>query len=829
MGTVWLRLRADFRLRWRALVGLALLLGLVGGVVLTAAAGARRTDTAYPRLLQWANAAQVDILPEGNVPTPGYDAALARLPQVADMSTAVTYQMALPVRHGPPVSQVETLSSPDRTWGVSVDRVKILQGQLFNPGAAGQAVIDPELASLEHLQPGGTLHLLGIPRNPKTGASEPNQAVPLAFRVAAIVVFDTQIVPTNTSFTLPMALLSPPFSATRAAQSCYVGDQAAVRLRPGASMTAFLQAASALAKRYPATTGQLEVINLSDQVAATERAIRPQAVALAVFAVLAGLIGLAVIGQLLARQLVLDSTEFPILRALGMTRASLAALALARLAAVTLAGAVVAVAVAIAASPLMPIGAARLAEPVPGLEVNLAILGAGLLAIAVLPLAVLVPEAWRAAGRARGPLGVAEPAEPARPSRLGSALGRAGSVPGAIGVRMAFEPGRGRTAVPVRSALAGTIVAVAAVVAAAVFGTSLIALVSTPHQYGQNWTQELDLGFGGLPGALGAKMIASEPAVTEYAAGNYGQLTIDGQILPAIGIDPLHGVSYLTLLAGRAPAAPDEIDLGAQTLRALHRQLGQTVQVAVNKASTLGPATSHTMRIVGVAVLPAFSRGSFPPTDLGTGAIVPASVLSVRSSPNATTACFTSATCYNFFLLRYRPGTDLSVAAAQLTAAVTKAGCPPGICVVTSDQRPGDIEGYTGIRDTPLVLGGVLVLLAVGTLAHVLLTGVRRRRRDLAVLKTLGLVRSQVLRVVAWQASALAGAALLVGLPLGILAGRWAWALFAGSAGVSGTPDVPVALVLAAVPVTLVLANLIAAGPGWDAARLRPAAVLRTE
>jgi len=383
--------------------------------------------------------------------------------------------------------------------------------------------------------------------------------------------------------------------------------------------------------------------------------------------------------------------------------------------------------------------------------------------------------------------------------------------------------------VPVRSALAGTIVAVAAVVAAAVFGASLVALVSTPHQYGQNWTQELDLGFGGVPGALGAKIISSEPAVAEYAAGNYGQLTIDGKILPAIGVDPLHGDGYLTLLAGRAPATPDEIALGAQTLRALHRQLGQTVQVAVNKASTLGPATPRTMRIVGVAVLPAFSRGSFPPTDLGTGAIVPASVLSVRSSPNATTLCFTNATCYNFFLLRYRPGTDLTATAAQLTAAVTKVGCPPGICTVTSDQRPGDIKNYTAIRDTPLVLGAVLALLAVGTLAHVLLTGVRRRRRDLAVLKVLGLVRSQVLRVVAWEASALATAALLIGLPLGVLAGRWAWAVFAGSAGVSGQADVPLPLVLLAIPVTLALANLIAAGPGWDAARVRPASILHTE
>ena len=79
MATLWLRLRADVRMGWRTLAALALLLGLVGGVVLTAAAGARRTDTAYPRLLSWASATQVDILPFSGEPAPRYYAAMARL------------------------------------------------------------------------------------------------------------------------------------------------------------------------------------------------------------------------------------------------------------------------------------------------------------------------------------------------------------------------------------------------------------------------------------------------------------------------------------------------------------------------------------------------------------------------------------------------------------------------------------------------------------------------------------------------------------------------------------------------------------------------------
>ena len=263
-------------------------------------------------------------------------------------------------------------------------------------------------------------------------------------------------------------------------------------------------------------------------------------------------------------------------------------------------------------------------------------------------------------------------------------------------------------------------------------------------------------------------------------------------------------------------------------MRAIHRQLGQTVPVVDQLLN--GTGARRTMRIVGVAVFPSFSRGGFAATDLGNGAAVPASVLSVRSTPSATTACRTSATCYNFFLIRYKPGTNLAATAAGLTAAVHANGCPPGpvSCSVITDQRPSDIKNYTGIRDTPLVLGAVVALLAVGTLAHVLFTSVHRRRRDLAVLKTLGLSRSQLQRVVAWEASSLAAVALLVGLPLGALAGGHGPC----SPGPSESPGKPASRcrsILLAIPAALLLANLIAAPPGWAAARIRPAHVLRSE
>ncbi|MDX6332801.1 MAG: putative transport system permease protein [Streptosporangiaceae bacterium] len=826
MGGVWLRLRAELRRQWRGWLALAALLGVMAGIALTTAAGAWRTDTAYPRFLHRSHAADLLVSPARSG-FHGYFRAVARLPQVAAADAVAFLQMSRPGPGASPFSDLVAEASPFGGEGVAINRVRVVAGRIFSPADPRAVMISRKLAAREHLQPGSTLHLIGYPQRGGNPGAGP--AVRLSFRVSAIVVFDDEIVPANKELAEPRVLLSPAFARGGQAQSFNpAGGGSYVVLRPGADAATFASQAAALARRYG--VGDVQVVHLATEYAATQRAIRPEAVALAIFATLTSLIALAVVGQLLSRQLILDSAEFPILRALGMSRSRLAVLSLARVAIVTTAGAVVAVAAAIAASPLMPIGPARFAEPSPGIDVNLPVLGAGFAITAVVPLLVLAPAAVRAATRPPGPLGVAEPAAPIRPARLAPALGLAGSVPGSLGVRMALEPGHGRTAVPVRSALVGTAAAVAAVVAALVFGTSFLWLVGTPHRYGQNWAQQLDLQVGSIPVTMGQRVLRRVTGLTGYAGGNYGQVSVAalgsggrsgsgrGTAVPAIGIDQLHGRGFLTMLTGQAPAGPHQIALGPRSLHTLGLHVGQRVMVSAHGRAAM-------MRVAGSAVFAAFSVGGGSATDLGTGAAVSASVLSQPNPP----ACVGGVTCYNFFLLRYQPGTDLPAAANRLRAAVTRAGCPPGLCLVTTDQRPSDIRDYTGVRDTPLVLGALLGMLAVGMLSHALLAGVRRRYRDLALLKTLGLVRSQLLRVVCWQASTLAAVAVLAGLPLGVLAGRWAWVVFAGSAGVAGQADVPVPLVLLAIPATLLLANLIAAGPGWTAARVPAATVLRGE
>jgi hypothetical protein len=186
-----------------------------------------------------------------------------------------------------------------------------------------------------------------------------------------------------------------------------------------------------------------------------------------------------IVGQAAARLLATASPDTLALAALGMTRRQLTSARLSEVAAAAAAGAIMAAGVAVAASPLMPIGAARLAEPNPGVSADVTVLAAGATAIVVLLVAWAGWPAWQLASEGARRSGT--PAAPGLSSRLAAWLGGAGApVTATTGVRLALEPGRGRTAVPVRAALAGTALSVLAVTAALTFGASL-AIWSTPR------------------------------------------------------------------------------------------------------------------------------------------------------------------------------------------------------------------------------------------------------------------------------------------------------------------------------------------------------------
>jgi len=143
--------------------------------------------------------------------------------------------------------------------------------------------------------------------------------------------------------------------------------------------------------------------------------------------------------------------------------------------------------------------------------------------------------------------------------------------------------------------------------------------------------------------------------------------------------------------------------------------------------------------------------------------------------------------------------------------------------------RSVSIDELASTRWVPAILSGVLALMALAMLGHTLVSAIRRRRRDLAILQTLGFTKREVSATVAWQASTLVMVSLAVGLPGGIVLGRWAWNTFAGQLGVIPVAVVPLSRVLLVAPVSLVVANLIALLPGRAATRAKPSVVLRSE
>ena len=113
-------------------------------------------------------------------------------------------------------------------------------------------------------------------------------------------------------------------------------------------------------------------------------------------------------------------------------------------------------------------------------------------------------------------------------------------------------------------------------------------------------------------------------------------------------------------------------------------------------------------------------------------------------------------------------------------------------------QHPAEIVNYRTMGTAPLVLAGLLAAGAVVALALSLAASVRRRSRELALLKTLGFVRGQlVAAVLIWQALVTVAIGTAVGIPLGVAAGRFLWTRFAGELYVVPQPVISPATVLA--------------------------------
>ena len=130
----------ELRARWQGWAVLVLLVAVAGGAVLTAAAGALRTDTAYPRLLKASKASDVLVAPDVWGPR-GYFDALARLPGVAAVAPVAGMNLE-PLGHGLAARAIATAAPVDGRFGRLVEVPKVLAGRLPAAGRAGEIAVD---------------------------------------------------------------------------------------------------------------------------------------------------------------------------------------------------------------------------------------------------------------------------------------------------------------------------------------------------------------------------------------------------------------------------------------------------------------------------------------------------------------------------------------------------------------------------------------------------------------------------------------------------------------------------------------------------------------
>ncbi len=854
MSLVWIRARSELRSSWRTMTVFALVLGIGGGIALTALAGARRTDTAIGQFVSYSHPDDGAFL-YGNpdnpplVSGPAADSLnllpverrVVDLPQVAQYFRA-PYLFMTSSRAGYTGKSLNAIDAADAALFRTVDRPLVIAGTLPSPKRPYDVAINELAAQGRHLHVGSHLVLYAASEAQVRSGELTNSAsyTPTALNGPTFRVRVTGIVrfPQELDAVLPLAdkqdvsyegqenvYLTPAFLPQLAARLGIPVQQipslnfVGVRLRHGAAdWDAFAAGARAVGgPKVLASAGN--VYNIRSSAASTQRGVHLEVVALLLFGGIAALVTLLLVSQAIARMVMLEGDDYEILRGFGASKRQLIAIVVARVSLIGAAGSALAVAVATLGSSIMPIGPARQAEIHPGINFDPQVLLLGFVGmLAFVGLCALIP-AWR----------VSRPPRALSRGRFESPLsagvrsnGSYGWTPlvARIGIQFGLGSGHGTRRVPVVGAVLTAALAVAAVVAALTFGASLGHLSESPRQQGWNWnvlvgnpnsSRDLEAQTKAL--LAHNHFVSGYSAIAILAGASQGTVVIDGKTVDSLlAFDPLKGSVYPPLLEGHAPRAANQAVFADQTLQQLHRQVGQTVQVQ----SPSGPVTIH---IVGSMISP--SVGDLFTNGMGDGGWVSGAVVREQQANEASNSSDAPPTLFTLFAVRYAPGVSHAAALASLRHEF-------GGTVLR--QLPSeDVINLQSVDGLPTLLAGLVALLGLATVGNALVSSVRRRGKDLAILKTLGFFRRQLMLVIAWQATSFSVLALLIGLPLGVVAGRWTWVLVASGIGSVSPPVVPVLGIAIVVPVTLLLANVLAAWPGYEAARTAPSAELRTE
>lgn len=786
-GGVALWARRDLGRRWRSLIALGLVAGLTAGLAMASFAAARRSATAFPRLREKTLSADAIVFPsQVGAFRPDWGPLKAK-PYLTHLAV---WNLSFGEIDGEPGGLL--FIPDDEHWFGDVDRPVIIDGRLFDRAASDEMIVDEEAAR----QFGGVgTEIMFRPYAPGQDDTDPNQRASgpqIRLKVVGVVRETSQFL-----FYPGFAFPSPGVVARYGDQMSLL-ENAHVRLRNADTDMATLQ--NEVGEILAPGTPVLDLHAVEKRVATS---IRVEELAQLILAGLVALAGLVFVGQALGRSASVIADSRRVLSAIGFTRGQLTWAATLPHLAVAATAALVAAATAVALSPRFPIGYAGRVDPDRGLNFDWVALVPGTLLVLVLVVGGAAATAWLRSRAARSP---------GRPGRFSTAswLRRLGPLPLAMGAGNAFESGRGRRGAAVRPALIGAFAGVLGIVGTLTIDHALAESLAHPERVGVTWQATVlpaaDVVEPDGPAPEFVDRVAAHPEVGELSIFYRAVVDVGGVGVPTFSVDRVRGDIDLVALDGRAPVAEGEAAIGSATADDLGVDIGDEV--------LLGPKRVP-VRIVGKALFPNDVHSGFTDGLWVNRSTFRTAVPTIAGEDEATSPTLN---------LRWRRGVDPEMAVDALAQELG-----PGALEVVAAEIPPELTNLRNVRVLPGLLAGFLALLALTTMAHGLMTTLRRRGHEFAVLRAIGFTRPMTGLMVGSHSTAVAVFGLLVGIPFGFAGGRAAWAWVAGQVPLRYVSPVTATVLVLLVPGSLLVANLLAAYPGWRVARLRPAEVLRTE
>ena len=774
--------RTEIRDGWRSLVVVAGLVAVVVGSVLALLAGAERAGSAPDRFADATDLADIVVF-VGDRTLDGLDDRIAAVDGVDRVVVSAVMKLGAGTPAGPLSNGI--IGMNDTVGGSG--RPLLIAGRYPEPGKDDEVLLNERGADGAGIEPGDRVPITALPCFDDCDPVSIGDAVVVGLvRLSEDLIDDP-----GTQLTI---LAGPALADGRWREAEQAGTILSVHVADGvdsAPLTAYL---STLVGAHG---------NVSDQEVDTEtvdRAASLQRDALLLAAAVAAGSGAVVVVQAVARHLQRRPSDAAILGAIGLGRRQRTMAAVASMLPAVLPGALAGVALAAAASPVFPLASTRSADPDRGFQLDAAGLAIGGVVTLIALVAIAAAAATRWATTTPTPIRTGQGAAGAVIKSL-----RLRPAP-ATGARFALDSGAGRQRLPVVPTLLAVTATVALGVAAIVVHTNLGHMLATPERFGQPWVYSVT---GRVDHEAAMLELADDPRVSAADLARGGEVNVrlpDGKRsqLKAIGIDGVGGPTGLVTRSGRPPVGVEEVAIAGETMAALGVAVGDRIIL-------VGACGQRSAEVVGEAIVPLVDKG-----DPGEGIVL--SLAGFEALCAGELAASIDRT--SDLLLQFDDADDADAFEAEFVARD-----------VIVDRRfvPTDINSLRGVRQVPVAVGIAVTGFGLVTVVHALVLAVRRRRRDLGVLRALGMRPREASATVRWQALTIAVVAALTGVPVGLAAGRALWLAIARPIHVLLDVELPLAAIAAAVAAVSVTAVAVAVIPSRRATRVAPAEVLRSE